>query len=262
MPPRGKRKNTPVPEPAAKKAAKMAAAAAAAAGDVEEESGDDESDIVEANPIQRLFPSQIRLQPNENGKFHYRDGSLMNFMDMNRMNDEFLLKTDLSLPTSSIATFRMSGQDLKTKVKLPLKFVGSPALFAETEHSKRKYDYMPMVRNNVATQQFKAKFIANKFNMQRFLLLVPALSVPEEEEYKTDRIAFLTRMMLPDNLKKRHWWICDGANRWQLCKDLLYDANYAILDPAIPEQGCMRYATFLNDDVDAKNETSYMVRVA
>jgi hypothetical protein len=55
MPPRGKRKNTPVPEPAAKKAAKMAAAAAAAAGDVEEESGDDESDIVEANPFQRLF---------------------------------------------------------------------------------------------------------------------------------------------------------------------------------------------------------------
>ena len=38
MPGRGKRKNTPVAEPTAKKAAKMAAAAAAV--DVEEESGD------------------------------------------------------------------------------------------------------------------------------------------------------------------------------------------------------------------------------
>jgi hypothetical protein len=106
MPGRGKRKNAAVvlPEPTAKKAAKMAAAAAV---DVEEESGDDESDIVEANPFQRLFPSRIRLQPDENGRFVYRDGSVMNFKDMNRMNDEFLLKTDLSVTMSSIATFRM-----------------------------------------------------------------------------------------------------------------------------------------------------------
>ena len=227
----------------------------------EDESGDDDDSGMK-NPFQRLFPSAIRLQPNESGKFYYRDGSVMNFKDMNRMNDEFLLKIDLNVTTSAIATFRITANDLKTKVKLPLKFVGSPALFEETDAAKRQYAYTPMVRNNVATLQFRQKFTMNKFNMQRYLLLVPALNDAEEAEYTNDRITFLTKMMLPESLKSRRWWICDGANRWQICKDMLYDANYAILDPAIPEQGCMRYATFQNDDVDAKNETSYMVRVA
>jgi hypothetical protein len=227
---------------------------------VEEESGDDEDEAAaETNPFQRLFPSAIRLQPDENGKFHYRDGTLMNFQDMNRMNDEFLLKTDLHRSTSAIATFPIAAAELKSKVKLPLKYVGTAASFEETDPANRKYEHVPMVRNNVATLQFRAKFTANKFNMQRYLLLVPAMSTKDEAEYKSDRIAFLTKMMLPANLKSRKWWICDGANRWQICKDLLYDANYAILDPSIPEQGCMRYATFQNEDVDAKNETSYMV---
>jgi hypothetical protein len=263
MPPRkAPGKNKAAKDAAASKASKRQKQEAAPATQppaVEEESDGDEDEAAETNPFQRLFPSAIRLQPDDKGKFQYRDGTTVNFQDMNRMNDEYLLKTDLHRATSPIATFPIAAADLQSKVKLPLKYVGTAASFEETEPTKRKYEHVPMVRNNVATLQFLAKFTTNKFNMQRYLMLVPALSPKDEAEYKSDRIAFLTKMMLPANLKSRKWWICDGANRWQICKDLCYDAQYAILDPSIPEQGCMRYATFQNEDVDAKNETSYMV---
>ena len=206
-----------------------------------------------------IHASAIRLQPDSKGKFHYRDGSRVNFDDMNRMNEEYLLKVDPKNTASAIFTFRWSASDLKEKVRLPMKYVGTPASFKETPVEDHEYKHTALVRNNVAKQAFTRKFMQNKFNMQRYLLVVPVLSEAEDKEYVNNRVAFLTKMMQPAALRKRFWWICDGANRWQLCKTLDYDANLAILDPSIPEQGCMRYATFQNDDVDTKNETTYMV---
>ena len=220
---------------------------------------DDEDDDEYVAPFQRLYPSAIRLQPDSAGRFHYRDGTRVNFDDMNRMNDEYLLKVDPSNPTSAIFTFRLSAKDLKEKVRLPMKYVGTPASFKHTPVKDHEYKHTALVRNNVAKQAFARKFMQNKFNMQRYLLVVPVLSEAEEKEYVANRATFLTKMMAPTALRKRFWWICDGANRWQLCKNLDYEANLAILDPSIPEQGCMRYATFQNDDVDTKNETTYMV---
>lgn len=247
------------PDPTAKKAKPQDASSTPSPAAAQSDNEDDDDDEDYKAPFQRLYPSAIRLQPDDKGRFQYRDGTRVNFDDMNRMNEEYLLKVDPNNSASAIFTFRLSAKELKERVRLPMKYVGTPASFNEIPEKDHEYKHTALVRNNVAKQAFTKKFVQNKFNMQRYLLVVPVLSEAEDKEYVSSRVAFLHKMMQPAALKKRFWWICDGANRWQLCKTLDYEANLAILDPSIPEQGCMRYATFQNDDVDTKNETSYMV---
>jgi hypothetical protein len=50
---------------------------------VQSDDEDDDEDEDYVAPFQRLVPSAIRLQPDTTGRFHYRDGTRVNFDDMN-----------------------------------------------------------------------------------------------------------------------------------------------------------------------------------
>jgi hypothetical protein len=158
------------------------------------------------------------VKPDSEGVLRYRDGTVVVMNNKTRMDQEYVLRENLYDVDSIVKVWpAVAAKGDLDRIKLPMMAVGSRTELEVKEPAKRPHKPRPLVRANTPKQEFLDKFRINKFSATEKILLVPILSVPEATEYLQNRVAFLTKMLLPDNMDKRTFWICDGATRWGIC---------------------------------------------
>ena len=171
------------------------------------------------NVLLRLYPCPARVTPDSEGTLRYRDGTIVEMNNKARMDQEYLLRDNIDDVDSVVKVWPAvaTRADLD-RIRLPMMAVGSRGDLEHKEPAKRPYKHRPLVRGNTPKQEFLDKFRINKFSATEKILVVPILTVAESTEYLQDRVAFLTQMLLPENMATRLFWICDGATRWGICK--------------------------------------------
>lgn len=203
------------PRPAAAVAQQQRPVDAEAGGDDAEQ--EDESRPT-GNVLLRLYPCPARVKPDSEGVLRYRDGTVVVMNNKTRMDQEYVLRENLYDVDSIVKVWpAVAAKGDLDRIKLPMMAVGSRTELEVKEPAKRPHKPRPLVRANTPKQEFLDKFRINKFSATEKILLVPILSVAEATEYLQNRVAFLTKMLLPDNMDKRTFWICDGATRWGIC---------------------------------------------
>ena len=168
-------------------------------------------------PLQRLYPSAVRQQPDDAGTVaHPRSIERVNLekAPMAKLEEMYILSTANANVVKSVEF-----DDMKEYIALPAMAVGQASdLLAQKKNGVHwSYQQKPLVRGIHPNSDFEANLKNNKFSSTKAILVVPCLTVPEETQYLADPTKFRESMLLDSFFHKRYYWIVDGATRWTLC---------------------------------------------
>ena len=206
-----------------KKAAEAAEPAAAPVAKKSSRAGKDEVEVAEETtrkPLERLYPSTVRQQPDEAGMVANPRSNGLVYLDktpMSKLEEMYILSAKNANVIKLVKT--MEHGEMTKYIHLPSMAVGQASALLDQKKKGIAWTYQrkPLVRGVHPNSDFETNIKNNGFSATKSILVVPFLSSEEEKSYLSDPTAFRESMLEDAFYIQRNYWIVDGATRFTLC---------------------------------------------